>query len=79
MLVTYCKGDEDLSLWLSIGAYEFLLLAILLYFSFKNSRISAQLRMHIEEGQAGTRLVPLGSQKRVLSSQILNTVIDSKQ
>lgn len=41
----------------AVGMYECLLLILLLYFSFKNSQISPQLRAHAEEGQAGTRLV----------------------
>lgn len=40
-----------------VAIYEALLLTMLLYFSLKNSQISAQLRAQAEEGQAGTRLV----------------------
>ena len=49
-----CHDIEVYSRLISLLVYEILLLALLLYFSFKNSQIS-QLRAHAEEGQAGTR------------------------
>ncbi len=56
VIVTYCTNDDISARWLSLGAYDFIVLALLLYFSFKNSQISPQLRALAEEGQAGTRL-----------------------
>ena len=55
--------------------YEILLLALLLYFSFKNSRIPSQLRAHAEEGQAATRLVIVVSVVNIATFVVITILV----
>ena len=52
--LTFCSGTNEY--WVTtIIMYQWLLLVILIYLSYKNSKIS--IKSHMEEGSAGTRMV----------------------